>query len=339
MGGSPRFAVVAATAATTAAYADVTLLNVSYDPTRELYKAINAAFAADWKAKTGETVTIQTVARRLGRPGARGDRRARGRRRDAGARRRHRRDRRQDRQDPGRLAEAAAAQFGALHLDDRVPGAQGQSQGHPRLGRPDQARRLGDHAQSQDLRRRALELSRRLGLRAEEIRRRRGQGQGVRRGDSTRTSRCSTPARAARPSPSSSAASATCCSPGKTRRSSRSEEFGKDQFEIVAPSLSILAEPPVVGGRRRRRRQRHAQAVAEAYLQFLVFTGGAGDHRQELFPSRAIPNSPNPTTSSDFPSSTSSPSTGPSAAGRRRRRRISPTAACSTKSRSRGNSA
>ncbi len=37
---------------------DVTLLNVSYDPTRELYKAINAAFAADWKAKTGETVTI-----------------------------------------------------------------------------------------------------------------------------------------------------------------------------------------------------------------------------------------------------------------------------------------
>ena len=35
-----------------------TLLNVSYDPTRELYKAINAAFAAQWKAKTGEDVTI-----------------------------------------------------------------------------------------------------------------------------------------------------------------------------------------------------------------------------------------------------------------------------------------
>ena len=39
--------------------ADVTLLNVSYDPTRELYKAINEAFAADWKTKTGETVTIE----------------------------------------------------------------------------------------------------------------------------------------------------------------------------------------------------------------------------------------------------------------------------------------
>ena len=38
--------------------ANVTLLNVSYDPTRELYKNVNAAFAADWKAKTGDSVTI-----------------------------------------------------------------------------------------------------------------------------------------------------------------------------------------------------------------------------------------------------------------------------------------
>jgi sulfate/thiosulfate-binding protein len=35
------------------------LLNVSYDPTRELYKAINPAFAAEWKAKTGGEVTIK----------------------------------------------------------------------------------------------------------------------------------------------------------------------------------------------------------------------------------------------------------------------------------------
>jgi sulfate transport system substrate-binding protein len=41
------------------ALADRTLLNVSYDPTREFYKDFNAAFAADWKAKTGETVTIE----------------------------------------------------------------------------------------------------------------------------------------------------------------------------------------------------------------------------------------------------------------------------------------
>ncbi|MEQ1936865.1 sulfate ABC transporter substrate-binding protein [Mesorhizobium sp. CN5-321] len=42
------------------AFADVTLLNVSYDPTRELYKDFDAAFAAKWKKDTGETVTIQT---------------------------------------------------------------------------------------------------------------------------------------------------------------------------------------------------------------------------------------------------------------------------------------
>ena len=42
-----------------AARADASLLNVSYDPTRELYRDINAAFAADWKAKTGESVSIK----------------------------------------------------------------------------------------------------------------------------------------------------------------------------------------------------------------------------------------------------------------------------------------
>ena len=36
----------------------VTLLNVSYDPTRELYKEINAAYAAFWKSRTGQSITI-----------------------------------------------------------------------------------------------------------------------------------------------------------------------------------------------------------------------------------------------------------------------------------------
>jgi sulfate transport system substrate-binding protein len=35
------------------------ILNVSYDPTRELYQEVNAVFAAQWKAKTGKAVTIQ----------------------------------------------------------------------------------------------------------------------------------------------------------------------------------------------------------------------------------------------------------------------------------------
>jgi sulfate transport system substrate-binding protein len=35
------------------------LLNVSYDPTRELYRDINTAFARDWRAKTGQTLSIK----------------------------------------------------------------------------------------------------------------------------------------------------------------------------------------------------------------------------------------------------------------------------------------
>ena len=38
---------------------DMTLLNVSYDPTRELYVDFNKAFAAHWKAKTGDNVIVK----------------------------------------------------------------------------------------------------------------------------------------------------------------------------------------------------------------------------------------------------------------------------------------
>jgi sulfate transport system substrate-binding protein len=41
------------------AYAETTLLNVSYDPTRELYAEINKVFAAKWKQDTGEALTIR----------------------------------------------------------------------------------------------------------------------------------------------------------------------------------------------------------------------------------------------------------------------------------------
>ncbi|QOY95970.1 sulfate ABC transporter substrate-binding protein [Massilia sp. UMI-21] len=42
-----------------AAAVDVTLLNVSYDPTRELYQDVDAAFARHWKARTGDKVKIR----------------------------------------------------------------------------------------------------------------------------------------------------------------------------------------------------------------------------------------------------------------------------------------
>jgi sulfate/thiosulfate-binding protein len=41
-----------------AAHADRTLLNASYDPTRRFYSAVNQAFAARWKAERGEKITI-----------------------------------------------------------------------------------------------------------------------------------------------------------------------------------------------------------------------------------------------------------------------------------------
>jgi len=41
------------------ALADTTILNVSYDPTRELYRELNEAFAEHWQQEAGEDVTIQ----------------------------------------------------------------------------------------------------------------------------------------------------------------------------------------------------------------------------------------------------------------------------------------
>ncbi|ABB32135.1 sulfate ABC transporter, periplasmic sulfate-binding protein [Geobacter metallireducens RCH3] len=52
-------AALLALAAPLAARAEVNLLNVSYDPTRELYQDYNAAFARYWKGKGGDTVTVK----------------------------------------------------------------------------------------------------------------------------------------------------------------------------------------------------------------------------------------------------------------------------------------
>ena len=52
-------ALVAVSGLAAAQTAPVTLLNVSYDPTRELYTEFNAAFAKHWKAQTGQDVTIK----------------------------------------------------------------------------------------------------------------------------------------------------------------------------------------------------------------------------------------------------------------------------------------
>ena len=106
------------------AWADRTMLNVSYDPTRELYQDFNPVFAKAWQEKTGEKLTV-----RMSHGGS--GKQARtvidglaadvvtlalaydideiAERRQAAA---------------GRLAEAAAEQQLALYLDHRLPGSQ-----------------------------------------------------------------------------------------------------------------------------------------------------------------------------------------------------------------------
>src|SRR5689334_13239921 len=56
---SAAAALLAGLACATAARADVQLLNASYDPTRELYQAVNKAFAAKWQKETGERVSVR----------------------------------------------------------------------------------------------------------------------------------------------------------------------------------------------------------------------------------------------------------------------------------------
>jgi sulfate/thiosulfate-binding protein len=52
--------VAVASVSGVSAFAGQSILNVSYDPTRELYKDINKAFAAEWKKQTGEDIQIQS---------------------------------------------------------------------------------------------------------------------------------------------------------------------------------------------------------------------------------------------------------------------------------------
>lgn len=51
--------IVALSISVEATAKDINLLNVSYDPTRELYQDFNKAFAAHWKAKTGDNVIVK----------------------------------------------------------------------------------------------------------------------------------------------------------------------------------------------------------------------------------------------------------------------------------------
>ena len=109
------------------AQADTTLLNVSYDVARELYKEINPAFVAHWQRTTGEKLTVNQS--------------------HGGS----------SKQIQSVIAGLEADvvtmnQAAALHLGNHLPGPQGQPEGHQGLGRSGPRRRAGGDPQPQDLR-------------------------------------------------------------------------------------------------------------------------------------------------------------------------------------------
>ena len=93
-------------------------------------------------------------------------------------------------------------------------------------------------------------------------------------------SRCSTPARAARPSPSRERELGDVLLAWENEAYLALDEFGADKFDIVYPPTSILAEPPVavvdanVDAKGTRK-------VAEAYLDYLYSEEGQTHRRQE----------------------------------------------------------
>ncbi len=255
-----------------AAAGRVTLLNVSYDPTRELYVEFNAAFARYWKAKTGEVVRVDQSHGGSGKQ-------ARSVIDGLAA-------------DVVTLALAAdidaiASQGKLLPLnwqtllpDNSSPYTstivflvrKGNPQGHPRLGRSGEPRRLGHHAQSQDLRRRALELPGGLGLGAHAAR----HGEAGAREFVQRLYRnvpvLDTGARGA---------TTTFVQRGlgdvlmawENEAQLALRELGSEQLQIVVPSVSILAEPPVAVVDKVALRH-GTRELARAYLGYLYSKEG-----------------------------------------------------------------
>ena len=168
------------------------------------------------------------------------------------------------------------------YLDDRLPRPQGQSEADHRLGRSRPPRHQGHHPQPQDQRRRALELSRRLGL----CRRANTAPPAAARDYMTRLFRNV-------PVLDSGARGSTTTfverAQGDVLLSWENEAFlavnklGKGQFEIVIPSLSILAEPPVALVDKVVD-QKGTRASGRGLSQISLHARGPGDHRPELLP-------------------------------------------------------
>ena len=258
--------------------AEVTLLNVSYDPTRELYDDINVAFAQHWKETAGQDVHINQSHGGSGK---------------------------QARSVIDGLpadvvtlalagdidAIAAEGKLLPLNWEQRLPNNSAPYTSTivflVRKGNPKNIQdwgdlvrgRRGDHAESQDLRWCALELPRRVGVglqqpggteaSAREFVRALQERAGARH----RCARLDHHLRATR--------HWRRCSPGKTRRCWRSASWARDKVEIVVPSISMLAEPSVAVVDKVVLR-RGTREVAQAYPRIPLYAGRPGDHREEL---------------------------------------------------------
>ena len=268
---------------------DVELLNVSYDPTRELYEEYNKSFAAYWQKKTGDKVTIK--------------------------------------QSHGGSGKQARSVIDGLQADVVTLALAGDIDAHRqtasccrpnwqtrlphnstpytstivflvRKGNPKGIKDWGDlvkpgvavitpnpktsgGARWNYLAAWGWALKQHGG---NEARRRT-----YRAASCSRTCRCWIPARAARPRPLCSAASAMCCWRGRTKPSWRSRNSARDKFEIVVPSVSILAEPPVAVVDKNV--DRHGtRAVAEAYLEYLYTDEGQECCGPQLLPAEQAGN-------------------------------------------------
>jgi sulfate/thiosulfate-binding protein len=155
-----------------AAPKEVTLLNVSYDPTRELYTDFNSSFARKWEAETGQKVTINQSHGGSGKQaravidGLQADVVTLALAYDVDALYQKAKLIPQDWQT--RLPDNSSPYYSTIVFIVR----KGQPEGNQGLGRSGQAGRFGDHPQPEDLGRGALELPGRLGIRQAQVRRR-----------------------------------------------------------------------------------------------------------------------------------------------------------------------
>ena len=172
----------------------------------------------------------------------------------------------------------------AVHVDDRVPGPQGQPEEHQGLGRPGAARRLGHHAEPEDVGRRALELSGGLGLRAEAI----AAATRRRRRSSSRKLYKNVPVLDS----GARGSTTTFVAARHRRRADRvgergaagdSRSSGQDKFEIVVPSVEHPRRAAGGGRRQGRRQARHAEG-RPGVSRVPVLARRAGDRGEALLP-------------------------------------------------------